>query len=259
MNDPHVIALFYHIKHGDSVDYSNAEPFIREEKAFRLEVKDKQVRFELKDHYASEEEARKAIEHYIRTWEFTVGLDRGPGCFRLRFDLAQIKDRNPTPGVVEVSCTARAGAPTARISATVDLFAYPPPPSGIKLTPDVQTMYDRYMGYRQGREPLTGMAYFCLTILESSTKKNCKKNHRMVAAEMYGIEPKVLNDIGHLSSNKGGQQARKAEGKGNDLTAQDHRFLEKAIKAVIRRVAEKAYHPERDLPQILLSDLQNRP
>ena len=68
------------------------------------------------------------------------------------------------------------------------------------ITPDVQTMYDRYMGYRQGREPLTTMAYFCLTILERSTKKN---HSREVAAETYGIKLEVLNKIGHLSSEKG--------------------------------------------------------
>ena len=51
----------------------------------------------------------------------------------------------------------------------------------------------------------------------------------------------MLTKIGFLSSDKGGQQARKKSGTNNNLTAQDRRFLEEAIKAIIRRAAEKAY------------------
>ncbi len=113
-------------------------------------------------------------------------------------------------------------------------------------------MYDRYMGYLQGREPLASTAYFCLTILERSTKK---KRCRELASEVYRIELEVLNKIGHLSSERGGQQARKASGKDNDLTYQNRRFLEEAIKAIIRRAAEKAHAPDGDLQKISLSDL----
>ena len=67
---------------------------------------------------------------------------------------------------------------------------------------------------------------------------------------MYGIKPEVLDKIGYLSSERGGQQARKAEGKDNDLTAQDRRFLKQAIKTIIRRVAEKAGGTSKDLPEI---------
>ena len=103
MNDPHVVALIYGIEHCASVDYEEAEPFVREEPAFRLEVKDKKARFELKDHYAEESAARESIEEYIRVWEFDACLNKGPGSFKLRFDESEIEDRNPTPGVVCIS------------------------------------------------------------------------------------------------------------------------------------------------------------
>ena len=102
MNDPHVVALIYDIEHGASVDYEEAEPFIREEPAFRLEVKDKKARFELKGHYAKESAARESIEEYIRVWEFDACLNNGSDSFKLRFDKAEIKDRNPTPGQVSI-------------------------------------------------------------------------------------------------------------------------------------------------------------
>ena len=101
------------------------------------------------------------------------------------------------------------------------------------------------------------MAYFCLTILERSTKKksNEKKTCRKLASEMYRIELEVLNKIGNLASERGGQQARKASGKDNDLTYQDRRFLEEAIKAVIRRAAEKAHASDGNIQKISLSDI----
>ncbi len=36
MNDPHVVALNYSIKHDSSVDYSTALPLDHEEEAFRI-------------------------------------------------------------------------------------------------------------------------------------------------------------------------------------------------------------------------------
>ena len=250
MNDPHVVALIYHIEHGNSVDFSKAEPLVWDESAFSIKVKDKKVRFELKDHYASEGEARKAIEDYIRVWEFDACLENGPDAFRLNFEGAKIVDRNPpppVPGVKNIAATFRGGlSGTLTVKLGVVKNDYPPPPSRLKLCPDVQTMYDRYMGYRQGKEPLASMAYFCWSMIKDNPANS-------------DFSSKVGKKINRLSSEKGGWRARKASGKDNDLTAQDRRFLEKAIKAVIRRAAERAYDPEKSLPQISLSDLQNHP
>ena len=248
MNDPHVVALLYRIEHGRSVDYGKAKPLDHEEASFRVKIENEQVRFEFKEHLATEDDARKAIEDYIRVWEFDAGLRMGPNSFKLKFDRAQIEDRNPTPGVVDVSFHFRAGLPKVTVTATVSPPCYPPPPSALKLTPNVRTMYERYMGYLQGREPLATMAYFCLTVLQGPKRKR-------YAARRYATNFEVLNKIGYLSSERGGERARRAQGKDNDLTGQDRRFLKEAIKAVIRRAAEKAHAPDRDLPEISLLDL----
>ena len=148
----------------------------------------------------------------------------------MKYGDARIEDRKPSPpGVVEIRGAQLGGELDCTLTArlTIGALSYPSPSSGLKITPDVQTLYDRYMGYRQGKEPLASLAYFCLTILERSTEKT---NSRKVAAETYGVKLEVLKKIGHLSSEKGGQQARKAVGKDEDLTTQDRRFLEEAIK-----------------------------
>ena len=263
MNDPHVVALIYDVDHGKSVSYDEAKPLCRDEEAFRLEVKDKKAWFYLKDHYATEAEARKAIEEYIRNWEFGACLQGGPDSFKLKFDRAEIEDRSPTPGVVDIAFTARAGSPRVRLAFSAAVLDYPSPPSDISITPDVQTMYDRYMAHRRGHEPLTGMAYFCLTFLESlATKENEEKNKRQdiakrtAAAKYFQIDKRVLEKIGELSTERGGpMEARKYEGVDQELTGEERRFLEEAIKKIVRRVAEKARAPETDLMRISLSDL----
>ena len=115
-------------------------------------------------------------------------------------------------------------------------------------------MYDRYMGYLQGRECLENMAYFCLTVLEDSAVQRPRKastrrkpsSKRKMAAEKYGTEVKVLTEIGFLSSEKGARKAGK-----DDLTAEERCLLEGALKAIIRRAAERACA----LPKISLQEL----
>ena len=98
MNDLHVAALIYKIEHGPSVDYSKAEPLDREETNFRVQITNEEVRFEFKEHHATVDAARKAIEDYIRAWEFDAGLRRGPDYFKLKFDHPQIEDPKPNDG-----------------------------------------------------------------------------------------------------------------------------------------------------------------
>ena len=107
---PHVVALIYRVEHGDAVDYSRAEPLVREEPAFRLEVKEKQARFELREQYATVAEVRQAIQTCIDKWQFDAGLERGPEFFGLQFDTAEIKERNPTPGEMRLSVSQRASS-----------------------------------------------------------------------------------------------------------------------------------------------------
>ena len=255
MNDPHVVALFYNIEHGPSVDYREAEPRDYEEENFSVQIEDRKICFAMKVHYATEEDAREAVREYISRWEFDGGLRRGPDRFKLVYQNARIVDRNPSPtpdGSVRLSTTFRLGAGTGSAMLTL-LSQYPTPPSvGLTITPDVQSMFDRFMGYRSGREPLPSMAYFCLTVFEASAGQNTSR--RKVAAKKYGVSQKMLEKIGYLSANSGGPQARKASGLGQALTNEDQRFLREAVAAIIRRVAEAAYDPAKNTPEISMSD-----
>ena len=243
MNDPHVVALNYKIEHASWVDWSRAEPLQLQEHAFHVRVEDKRVRFAMKEHFATEAEARSAVQDYMDAWELDAALARGPNSFKLRFVQSEIVDRNLTPGAFHV----HAGSATFTISTsvaqgTVSPASYPAPPSrGLRRSPDVASMYFRYVGYREGREPLASMAYFCLDVLLASTGKH--HGRLPAAAKRYGISQPVLKRLANLSSNRGGAAARKAEGRSRDLTQQERQFLKQAVTTIIRRAAEVAHDP----------------
>ena len=253
MNDPHVVALHYRIEHGpDVIDWSRAAPLDKEEHRYRVQAESGRVRFELKEHYPSEEAARFAVEaDYIRNWEFVVGLARGPNAFTLRFEHSEIVDRNPPPGPPPLSVHVRAGIPTV----SADLApptppAFPePPPAAIKRSPHIDSMYQHYLRHLGGGEPLPAMAYFCLTKLEQMA------GGRDAAAVRFGISKQVLRRIGELSTNKGGASARKAVGHAVPHTPEEERFLKSAIKTVIHRAAEVEYGPDPSRRKITLADI----
>ena len=262
MNDPHVVALFYNIDHGNTVSYNEAEPLDVEEKAFRLEVKDRNASFYLKDHYAGEAEARISIEEYIRNWEFDACLHGGYDCFNLIYERAEIVDRNPLPsplGAVEIKLSPLI-FPPASVSVSVSkvVSRYPSPPRDVAINADVQTMFDRYMGYRRRLEPITGMAYFCFTFLNYLGKKRLNNGTTGVdaAARYFQISRKVLTTVSNLCSTKGGPLgARKHLGVGQDLTNEERLFLKEAAKKIIRRAAEREKSPTKNLTQVTMSDL----
>ena len=215
MNDPHVVALNYVIAHGDSIDYSEAEPLCRDEPGFRLTVEDRKARFAFKEHHAPEEQAKEAVAEYIRVRQFDAALTYGsPDAFRLEFEKAEIIDRNPTPGEVRLSGKLMVKAPLGTARLTTVVRQYPSPPSDITLGPDAETMHQRYMGYRGKHEPLQSMAYFCLSMLEdpapqSSSEERRIRAKRKAAAEKFDIDVSVLAEIGHLSTARGGAEARR--------------------------------------------------
>ena len=211
----------------------------------------------MKEHHATESAALEVVEPYLRSWEMDAALRGHPDEFRLKFDRSVIVDRNPTPGVVGLAATIRAGEPIFQATLTV-VKPYPKPPSGVTLNSndrEVVTLFNRFERYLNRREPLPSMEYFCLTVLEGMCNGN-----RTEAAKRYGIGKSVLDSFGRLASHKGGPDAaRKAVGIEEELTQEENRFLEAAVKAIIRRVAEVAHDPHRPLKKITREELPTLP
>lgn len=268
MNDPHVTALHYWVEHDESVDYDDARPLEYENELFRVCINNRQVTIRPKVHYASEEEAREAVEIFIRNWEFDAALNLGGSKFSLRYSAADISDRNPTPsppGVVQLSVAPiRLGHLQFSVQRLrIRTESYPSPPLGPMLEVDtqfVQAMLSRLERFQKGREPLASMAYFCLTTLRNNTPKGEGKasNDNQVRG-YYAISRQVLKQVSRLSSERGGSEARKGGGLGKDFTNEEKRFLVAAVRAFIRRAAEKETNPGHCLAEITLADLPTVP
>ena len=88
------------------------------------------------------------VSAFIEAWEFEAGLKLGPNWFRLRFDYADVEDRDPTTGEVTVRPRpAKLLSVTAEMKITVGETVYPAPPTiAVTLSPDVRSMYGPVSG-----------------------------------------------------------------------------------------------------------------
>ena len=253
-----IVALHYKVCHEEPDAYADAAPLSYETPDLRVEIKDKKARFELKSEYDAVGTARRVVDDFIRKWKFFLSIERGSTRFSLRFERPELIYLESTPGVVHLSAHITAGTPTARASLRVVPTQYPPAPPDILITPDVETMGHRYVGYRQGKEPLPSMAYFVATYLEYIVDRDSRKQHgnrQQAVVNKYAIAREVLQTIRDLSSKAGGTYARKAVGVRRELTSNETEFLKEAIKRIIVRVAEKEHDRDKELDQIRLSGL----
>ena len=71
---------------------------------------------------------------------------------------------------------------------------YPPPPTaGFEVSPDVDTMWRRYLGYRDGREPLLAMAYFVFTMVTAAHGRRSQAASRYNIDEIPALPPQSRN------------------------------------------------------------------
>ncbi len=265
MNDPHVEAIHYYIKHDNSVDYSDVKPLVHDDAPlFRIRAEKRKVVLEPKCHYATAEEAKGAAEGFVRRWEFEAALRTQSDAFRLVYEGAHIVDRDPPPGSVNAGPSFWSfDVSEPQVTVTKRRVTYPELPLDPAIDPDdrdasdMLSLLDRY---RLRRARLADVAYFCLTVLECSAVRaaNDNKCKRQKAVAYYQIERDVLDKVGTLSSEKGGpDDARKDIGRSHPFTEEERSFLEAAVTAFIRRAAEKAAKPNRNLPCVTMVDLPN--
>jgi hypothetical protein len=248
MNDPRVSVLIYRVRHDGTVNYDMASLLEYETTSFKVSVKSCEARFEMKEHFPTAGQAREVVEPFIRQWEFATALDRGPGEFELAFLDTVVEERTPCPGVVEV---ARQETVQARdsVSCVAVRTTYPEPPTGVAMNTDVEVMALRHSRYKEGKDTLAGMAYFCLTVLGQAA------GGKPGIPSEFGIASSVITTLGRLTGQKGGWEARKGQGRSREFTANERSWIEQATKRMIRRAAEVAHDPAVAASQITMSDL----
>lgn len=254
MNDPHVERIRCRIVLDDSVDYDGAPDVVEETPEFQMLVSGDTALFEMRKHFSSISEARAIVEEYLRRWEVLVGLECGLDELTFSYRDADVIDRAPSlgnKGVVAFAAVMMARTLGIGVKLHVSRNRYPSRPSRFSRSPNVEKMYHRYGKFMRGQEPLTSMAYFCLTVTEKSAGGQQK------AAELYQIHRDVLRKLGELSSTRGSPlDVRKAPKRGNylPLTPKARQWILEAVKALIRRLGEWAYDPEGTLDRLTMDD-----
>lgn len=247
MNDPHVDALHYRIAHNENVSYQRAAPLEHRTDLFTIRIESGTAQVWLVEHYATADEARAVVDPFLRTWEMHVALQFSPGELRFVFERADIVDRKPTPGGISAEparYTITGFAPTV----TIGRSKYPDPPINLDRGADVDLMFERYVRYRNGGTTLPDAANYCLTVLKAV-------GGRRGAAQRFAISEPVLHKLSGLAANKGGPEARKYHGSTEDFSPAEREWLDKALRAIIRRAAEVAFDPCAPRPQITMADL----
>jgi hypothetical protein len=215
----------------------------------RFRLAEGRLTCEMKTHFSTAEAARTVVEPILRSWEVDVDLQSTRDELRFKFDGADIIDCSPTPpGVVRgvaFAAGVAAVAAAGKVSAHGTRDKYPDPPSSFRLNADAQSLLDRYYRYLDGREQLLPMAYFCLTRLE----RNAGDRSRVEAK--YGIDKKILDAIGRLTSNHGDDMSARKASATQPLTASESAWVEAAVKKLIWQLGT----PDMARSQITMSDL----
>ena len=240
MKDPHVESLRYRLETSETTTYKNppAVEVIRDE--FECRLNDGVLKCHMREHYPTVEEARRVVDKFLRSWEIKTALELGRGEMRFQFEDSHVIDRDPPPlgssQIVRVSGVS-VGVSTVLGTLRVTRGKYPSAPTNFTATPDVETLWQRYENYLDGKEPLLSMAYFCLTVVEN------KAGSRKAASTRYRIDETILQKLGELTSTRGDTAtARKAlKGGGTTtLSGKEKNWIEGAVKALIRRTGELA-------------------
>jgi hypothetical protein len=207
---------------------------------------------EMIEHHATAESAHATVAPYLRAWEIDDALTLGRPQISFRIERAVLIDRDPpssesgVPQTVEatgIASSERFGTATLTVSRP-----FPKPPTDFAASPDVETLFERWCGYLAGREPLLGMAYFGLTVVE-------RYGGRAAAATRFGLSRNMLDGIGKLASSGDPQTARKAAAMARPLSAQETVWLEAAIRALIRRLGEVAADPSGSFATITMANV----
>jgi hypothetical protein len=257
MTDPHVQTLTFRLRTDETISYKDdAAPVTYETPTFKATLEKGVVSMSMKQHFATAGEAINAVMPDLRSWEILTGLQFGPGSFGFEFEGADVIDRNPPPASGQQvqfrleSGRIRIGGGPARFH--VVRSQYPGPPKQFKADANVEVLWKRYARYRQGGEPLTGMGYFCLSVIQADA------GGRQKAATKFAINVDLLHKLGELTSEAGDETEARKRDHGSTylpLTEKQKTWINAAICVLIRRVGELAANPGVANPQITMSDL----
>lgn len=252
MNKPHVDKLYYQMIIKEGANYDKAPPVETENNTFSMTASKDGVVFTMKKHCETEQKAKILTDKYLDDWTILIGLMRVPGEITFLYDRADIIDLEPPTGLVINCNSGRLSVLGCDAMLTVHRTTIPEPNVNFAVSPDVESMYNRYKTYQEQEGPgrLLSMAYWILTTLEVNA------GGRARAANKFGISKKVLDRLGALCSQGNSQDARKAPKNGAFIPLEGPAkvWIEKAVKRIIER-SGLVEGGTKNLPQITMHNL----
>lgn len=213
---------------------------------FHLEDK---LEITFQDRILSVNDARLQVEPFLYSWEILADIIYETNGFHFSFSEAiEIDEDNPKNKVV--NCTINVVAAFS-ISAKCEIMMtnFPAPPYSFSTNSDVDTLLYRFLKYREGKELLTNMGYFCFSYL-----KMMFGSIERISSELM-IKKDVIRKLSELTSTRGDRYtSRKASDKAFiPLSNNEIKWIENCIKKIIIRVGEYTNDPT-TLKQITMSD-----
>ena len=229
MTSRRVESLTYRLETDDTVSF-DADPVEHETDTFSLRLEDDKLIVDLREHFDSIDAAREHVGPFLEAWEVKYGTQLRRREINFSYEGAEVIHG----GTGNVKLSPEDLNHEMKIEETkvhVEHGKYPEPPEKFRLSPDARTLWNRYEGYEEGREPLFSMAYACLELLEG------RVGGREEVAERYGIEYEVLDDLGRLTSTRGSPDvARKPSGSQGEAAPEERKWIEKAIRKIVLQV-----------------------
>lgn len=253
MNYPHVEELYYRAVCPENEDYDQASLAYGETEDFNWQLSKDQLVIQMKTHCATENEAREIVVEYLKAWEVTAGLLHGPDNLGFKFSSSTVVDHPSSKEKDQDTHTNQGSSETILLVEETHIShdKFPPFPKNFKVSQEVEMMFFRYKLYRQGRETLLNMAYWCLMVMEYSS------GGRQEAADHYRIEYRVLRKLLELCWTRGDiNVARKLKENASitPLKPSEREWIKAVIKRLILRAGEYAFDPVHKLPLITMAD-----
>ena len=252
MPEPLVSTLVYRPVVPAEADYGGAPPLAAEIERMTLHLTADRLMVRLKGGPLPESEARATVDEALRTWEIAIGLLHGPDHLTFRFEHAE----HETPAIPAAGSQPPLNETillTQEITPPTVHDRFPDPPRRFRLSAETEMMYLRYRLYRAGRESLTGVADWCLTVLEYSARG------RAESADQYGIDPKVLRKLRELCGQRGVIDQRHPQPGTPQLKPAEREWIRAVVRRLILRAGEYAFDPVSRLPRIALTDFPPLP
>lgn len=234
-NDPHVTVLRYRVEVPEGVTLDDEPPSVEGEfGSFDLLVTASEATTRMKEHFASEGEARAAVDGELLRWRILEELEvRGSGLWFV-FEDSEIVDRNPQ----SISATATV-APKPHAEASLVRRLRVPNIEDFVVSEDVAVMWSLYEAYTRGQDRLLPMAYTCLTRLRYRFGRD------QDVAEACGVSRSVLKKLAELSTSGDATEARKWDTRSGPrtLTDAERRWIEDLLRILILRAGQHDADP----------------